>query len=225
MAAMVSTPKPSTACGDPTPPGGAAAAETVSGARLLSSMMSPTRRSCVGAGTHQQQHRNAQRHGGDDRGVDRRQPGVVVPTPPAQQTRRRRHPDRHHRRADLQRNGRVDRGEPLAEIRRDRGGDVLDDLRAVLGVRDEANPQPVAVVDVLLGQGLGGPQRRAIDQAQRPPAASRGLQRRLTEFPQPTVDHLQQRVGHHRDGGVGVQQDPDLDTLAGHDADHHRPRL
>ena len=43
---MVSTPKPNTACGDPTPPGGAAAAATVSGARPLSSMMSATRRSC-----------------------------------------------------------------------------------------------------------------------------------------------------------------------------------
>lgn len=43
---MVSTPKPNTAWGDPTPPGGAAAAATDTGARLLNSMVSATRRSC-----------------------------------------------------------------------------------------------------------------------------------------------------------------------------------
>ena len=47
-APIASTPKPSTACGEPTPPGGDDAAATVSGARPLSSMMSATRRSeCV----------------------------------------------------------------------------------------------------------------------------------------------------------------------------------
>ncbi|CEZ37388.1 Uncharacterised protein [Mycobacterium tuberculosis] len=44
-AATVSTPKPNTACGEPTGPGGAAAAATVTGMIALISMMSATRRS------------------------------------------------------------------------------------------------------------------------------------------------------------------------------------
>jgi hypothetical protein len=101
---------------------------------------------------------------------------------------------------------------------------VLDDLRPVLGVFDEAEPQAVAVVDVLLGQRLGGPQRRAVNQAQSPPAALRGFQSRKAQLPQTDVDDLQQRVHHHRNRGIGVQQNADLYALAGDDADHGRLR-
>jgi len=76
----------------------------------------------------------------------------------------------------------------FAEVDRDGGRDVLDDLRAVLGVVDEPQPQPVAVVDVLLSERLGGPQRRAIDQAQGPATALLGFQCREAQFPQSDVD-------------------------------------
>ena len=99
---------------------------------------------------------------------------------------------------------------------------MLDDLRAVLGVVDEPQPQPVAVVDVLLSERLGGPQRRAIDQAQGPATALLGFQCREAQFPQSDVDDLQKWVDHHRNRGVGVQQDTDLHALAGDDADYGR---
>ena len=95
---------------------------------------------------------------------------------------------------------------------------MLDDLGSVFGVFDEPQPHPVTVVDVLLGQRLGGPQRRAVNQAQRPLAALLGFQCRQTQLPQSDVDDLEQRVDHHRDRRVGVQQHTDLRALAGDDA-------
>jgi hypothetical protein len=95
---------------------------------------------------------------------------------------------------------------------------------ATVGLIDEPQPEPVAVEDVLLGERLGGPQRRAVDQAQSPPTALLGFQRREAQFPQSDVDDLQQWVDHYRYRGVGVQQDADLYALAGDDADHGRLR-
>jgi hypothetical protein len=40
----------------------------------------------------------------------------------------------------------------LGVIDRDGRRNVLDDLRTVLGVFDEPQPEPVAVVDILLGE-------------------------------------------------------------------------
>ncbi|CKS29409.1 Uncharacterised protein [Mycobacterium tuberculosis] len=141
-----------------------------------------------------------------------------MPAPPAEHPGGKNNPGRHHRRPDLHSNDRVDPGEPLAEIRGDCGGDMFDDLGATFGVCDEPNPQPVAVIDVLFGQRLGSTQRRAVHQTQRPSAASSGFQWSLTELSEPTINHFQQRVGHHRNWGVGIQQDADLDAFAGHDA-------
>lgn len=221
---MVSTPKPSTAWGEPSTRGRRGRGHRQQGERAQQQQVAHAA-VLLGLRPHQHQERDSQHDCGDHGGVDSGQPRVVVPAVPAQQGGRGGDADRHHRGAHLHGDDGVDRGESFAEIRRNRGRDVLDDLGAVLGVLDEPNPQPVAVVDVLLGEGLGGPQRRSVHEAQGPPAAALGLQRRLTELPQPAVDDLQQRVRHDRDRGVGVQQDADLNALAGHDADHYRPRL